>query len=226
MLEAATGGAERANVYDIYRGESMEPATSSSRRRPSRQTASASAARLNHSLIIQINDASTGETYISIQRPGWGPGKRCLGACPACADMCRDGVIIHDGLVTAEPTMPTSAPAAATAAARRWRTRTPSPRRRCRTSAAAASTSTVHVFENHDSDAPNGVVTGPKIFGGCTRAVPRVQVRVATMDGRDIGRVRKLVPQSCGQVCQELCTDSDRYRISLYEAASGEERRT
>ena len=55
-------------------------------------------------------------------------------------------------------------------------------------------TPTVHVFENHDSEAPNGVVTGPKIFGGCTELCLESKFVYSTMDGRDIGRVRKLVP--------------------------------
>ena len=225
MLEAATGGAfERANVYDIYRGESMEDGDKFIQAKAVSTNCERQCCAPNHSLIIQINDASTGETYISIQRPGWGSGKYCLGACPACADMCRDGVIIHDGLVTAEPTMCNLGTCCCDGCGQEVANPNPISKAEVPHLGGGGCTPTVHVFENHDSEAPNGVVTGPKIFGGCTELCLESKFVYSTMDGRDIGRVRKLVPQSCGQVCQELCTDSDRYRISLYEAASGEEK--
>ena len=52
----------------------------------------------------------------------------------------------------------------------------------------------IDVYEDHDSARPNGRVTGPCCFGGCSEFCCESKFMYRTLDGRDVSRVRKLVP--------------------------------
>ena len=52
----------------------------------------------------------------------------------------------------------------------------------------------IDVYEDHDSARPNGRVTGPCCFGGCSEFCCESKFLYRTLDGRDVSRVRKLVP--------------------------------
>ena len=45
-----------------------------------------------------------------------------------------------------------------------------------------------------------------------------------TLDGRDVSRIRKLVPTNCCDCLKELCTDADNYKLEFYEGSTNEEK--
>jgi len=85
-------------------------------------------------------------------------------------------------------------------------------------------TPTIDIYEDYNSTAPNGGLYGPICFGGCLELCCEGKFIYKAKDGRQIGRMRKLTPQSCGDCCKEICTDSDKYKIEFYEGSTAEEK--
>jgi len=227
MLEAATGGLfERSNVYDVYKSNSYEDKDKLLKIQARSTNCERQCFAPMHSVMLHISDLN-GNTFVTIQRKGVCsdfPMKCCIGQCCALTDCCQDGIIIHEGKVTAEPaccnlgccccdgfghgTLHNANPIS--------KAQVPMCGGGCYP--------TIDIFEDYNSTSPNGRMKGPMCFGGCSELCCESDFSYKTNDGRAVGRARKLVPNTCGQVCQELCTDSDRYMISFAEGSSGEEK--
>lgn len=82
-------------------------------------------------------------------------------------------------------------------------------------------TPTLAIFDGHlpDQAPPTSFMHGPCVFGGCSEACFESDFAISRpQSGTKIGDVailRKLKPRSCGDMCAECCTDSDRYYIEF-----------
>ena len=207
-LEALTGGAyEKANIYDIHHHVEDKKARFSAESKAVQVVAHSTWCERQccapaHSIMLHVNDQA-GNTMVTIQRPGWGAGKYCLNH-GACMDCCRDEIIVHEGRVEAEPTWCTCCRCHCKCCGKNMqspcdgcgqRVVNPNPISKARVPFLGGGCAPqIDVYEDHDSARPNGRVTGPCCFGGCSEFCCESKFLYRTLDGRDVSRVRKLVP--------------------------------
>jgi hypothetical protein len=134
-----------------------------------------------------------------------------LPCCWVCSDTCRDGMILHAGAVQEGPDKAGKL----------------SDYSRIIGSAKEAGglcncTPTLDLFDGVKPDHPNAksssTIHGPCFFGGCSEMCTESEFRVSRPPGRrlgDVAVIKKLRPRNFSEVCQELCTDSDRYYIEF-----------
>ena len=241
-LETLTAGMyENMNIYDVH---SKPPETKSGRRgsflaetKVAQVLGHSTECERNccapgHSLMLHVNDKD-GNTMVTIQRPGWGAGKYCLNH-GAFMDCCRDEIIVHEGRVEAEPTWCTCCRCHCKCCGKNMqspcdgcgqRVVNPNPISKARVPYLGGGCAPqIDVYEDHDSARPNGRVTGPCCFGGCSEFCCESKFMYRTLDGRDVSRVRKLVPTNCCDCLKELCTDADNYKLEFYEGSTNEEK--
>ena len=241
-LETLTAGMyENMNIYDVH---SKPPETKSGRR--GSFLAETKVAQVlghstecerqccapAHSLMLHVNDKD-GNTMVTIQRPGWGAGKYCLNH-GAFMDCCRDEIIVHEGRVEAEPTWCTCCRCHCKCCGKNvqspcdgcgQRVVNPNPISKARVPYLGGGCAPqIDVYEDHDSARPNGRVTGPCCFGGGAEFGGESKFRYRTLDGRDVSRVRKLVPTNCCDCLKQCCTDADNYKLEFYEGSTNEEK--
>ena len=191
-LEAFTGGAyEKANIYDIHHCP-PDPNDKAAKFAPESKVAQIVAHSTTcertcapgHSLMLHVNDRA-GNTMVTIQRPGWGTGKYCLNH-GACANCCRDEIIVHEGRVDAEATCCLCCHFNFCCFKHfdgcGQRVLNPSPVSKASVPFLGGGCKPqIDVFEDHDSARPNRRVNGPCCFGGPRRGVHRRgPVRCAT----------------------------------------------
>lgn len=227
MFEAITGGMyEKANVYDVYNGNDdnkYEVANQIMRIEARSTNCERTCCAPAHSIMLHVKDLE-GNTIITIQRPGFGSGKYCLGSCCALTDCCQDGIIVHEGKVEAEPACCSLGNPCCDGCGH-GDLKNPNPISKAQVPMCGGGCSpNVHIYEEVDSAEPNGSLSGPFIFGGCTELCCESTFKYSTKDGREVSRVQKLVPRSVEALCQELFTDSDKYKIEFYEGSTGEEK--
>ena len=232
-LETLTAGMyENMNIYDVH---SKPPETKSGRR--GSFLAETKVAQVlghstecerqccapAHSLMLHVNDKD-GNTMVTIQRPGWGTGKYCLNH-GACMDCCRDEIIVHEGRVDAEADACLCCSCCPCCDGCGQRVVNPNPISKARVPYLGGGCAPqIDVYEDHDSARPNGRVTGPCCFGGCSEFCCESKFMYKTLDGRDVSRIRKLVPTNCCDCLKELCTDADNYKLEFYEGSTNEEK--
>jgi len=235
-LEAFTGGAyEKANIYDIHhcppdpndKAAKFAPESKVAQIVAHSTTCERTCCAPGHSLMLHVNDRA-GNTMVTIQRPGWGTGKYCLNH-GACANCCRDEIIVHEGRVDAEATCCLCCHFNFCCFKHfdgcGQRVLKPSPVSKASVPFLGGGCKPqIDVFEDHDSARPNRRVNGPCCFGGCSELCCESKFVYKTLDGRDVGRVRKLVPSSCKDACLEMFTDSDKYSMEFYQGSTNEEK--
>ena len=198
-LEALTGGAyEKANIYDIHHHVEDKKARFSAESKAVQVVAHSTWCERQccapaHSIMLHVNDQA-GNTMVTIQRPGWGTGKYCLNH-GACMDCCRDEIIVHEGRVDAEADACLYCSCCPCCDGCGQRVVNPNPISKARVPYLGGGCSPqIDVYEDHDSPRPNGRVNGPCCFGGCSELCCESKFMYRTLDGRDVSRVRKLVP--------------------------------
>lgn len=225
MLEALTVGIfEKANIYDVYKAEGFKDEDKIVKIEARSTNCERMCCAPNHSIMLHVKD-TTGKTFITIQRKGCGSGKFCLGGCCAIAGPCQDGIIVHDGEVTAEPACCNMGNKCCDGCGH-GDLKNPNPISKASVPMCGGfkCTPNISVFEDFESTEPNGKMTGPCCFGGCLELCKSDSFKYSTNDDREIGTAKKLTPNSCGQCCAEICTDSDKYRIEFKEGSSAEEK--
>jgi hypothetical protein len=236
MLEAVTGGVfERSNIYDIYNTNVYEDPNKIIQVQARSTNCERHCCAPYHSIMLHVNDLH-GNTIVTIQRPGFGSGKYCLQGCcamtPCCAPaaldpltsplLCRltqeltyrppsagrDGVIVHQGKVEAEPACLNMGNKCCDGCGHGDLTN-PNPISKAEVPFCGGGPGiggcypNVDVFEEVDSPAPNGKLMGPCFFGGVIELCCESEFTYSTIEGnRRIGRIQKLVPRSVGQACE------------------------
>lgn len=171
----------------------------------------------NHSMLLELsfydNFGNVGPVEYTIQRKGCCSGKCGLGFC-ACADCCRDEMVLHRGHVTGSASEPIN----------------PNPLFRIQQAPASEA-----MFEPRiqvkPCAGPTGEDTkvistlkGPKIFGGCSEFCCDSTFVGTNAQGKDIGNVKKLKPVTCCDYITECATTLDRFQINYTPETSDDDR--
>ena len=167
-----------------------------------------------HSVILKVSDPGSGETYLSIQRKGWGSGKYCMPCCCACnEDLCNDGIIVHEGAIEWQSNIccmccgqdvtegnPIS-----------------------KINQASSCTPQLDVFAEVDSAEPYASITGPCCFGGASELCCKSKFEYKKGDTQ-IASMTKLAPSDCCACLKELCTDADKFSVEFEDGIEAEEK--
>lgn len=208
------GVCEVRNKYTVHPGAGYEslsaPAVMSGMERSDNCTRCCCAPY--HNLLLEFKHVPNPEAptpaVFTMERQGV-CGK--LPCCWVCSDTCRDGMILHAGAVHEGPDKAGKL----------------SDYSRIIGSAKEAGglcncTPTLDLFDGVKPDHPNAksssTIHGPCFFGGCSEMCTESEFRVSRPPGRrlgDVAVIKKLRPRNFSEVCQELCTDSDRYYIEF-----------
>jgi hypothetical protein len=173
----------------------------------------------HHSTMVYIQKPD-GEKLLTIERVGCAcpTPQKCLGgACPVCMECCKDGINVYEGGVEGEagklesPPLPIFMLKEAACGGHKglW------PK--------------LYVHKGQE-DKPVGTIQGPHCFGGCSELCMKATWNMTTAtpekpDGQQLAEIVHLTPKDCGEVCQEICTDTDKFRIT-YDDKAGQMDRT
>lgn len=140
---------------------------------------------------------------MSMERPGI-----CNGKCPncfVCMECCQDEMIVHAGDIqgTAGEIPPDQ-----------------SIGRGIQPMGGGGCTPTLNVMDRTDrskGEVSFGVIEGPTFFGGCLDLCSDTFFTISREKGRagDIGIIRKVKPEGCGETCRQVCSDADTYEITI-----------
>jgi len=212
LLEAFTGGAcEQNNNYRVRndRGEEVmyikEDAAGCAR----------CCCNPYHATKLYVSDSQTNETLLTLEREGlaFPCPQKCLGNYIICCDCCADGIKVYEGHVFGSPGELVNPPQPMVTVKQPY--------------LGGYFTPTLDVYPKGNTEAPpSATITGPCCLGGASELCCKSTFNYASTGGNLKGSIVHLTPESCLDVCAEICTDVDHFRITYNQDATTEDKAT
>jgi len=165
-----------------------------------------------HSTMVYIHDPQTKENLLTLERPGcaFPMPQKFLGCC-ICCDSCKDGLTVYEGEVMGQPGDLQGPPPPLFSFQQQMFGGGCRPK--------------IDVFTGKaESSSATHVITGPACWGGCSELCC---VNTYTMDnaqGRTVAEVVHLTPKTLPDVVKEICTDTDKFKVSFQNCSLTEKK--
>jgi hypothetical protein len=172
-----------------------------------------------HSTMVYI-EKPDGERLVSIERQACAcpTPHKCVGGWCTCMECCKDGIKVYDGEVKGEAGNLENPPPPIFTLKEAF----------CGGDKCLFPKLYIHSGED---EKPVGSIVGPHCFGGCSELCVTATWNMSTNtpdnpEGKPLAEIKHLTPSDCTQICQEICSDTDRFRITYTENAGQMDRTT